>query len=228
MAGYDSSYFDGIYSVSDPWRVKGQIAEKTRLHILNDKFSNQSLFGLDIGCGEGSVLAGLKFLKYKHGLDLSEIAIKRAAALYPELTFFQADMQEIAEIANSKYDFISCFETLYYLDDSAIPEVLNNICAAGKENCIYVFSVVTIGRNEHRKYFTLEEFKQLLEVNFTIKSIHPLSLVAKHQNPITRLRNLANRAFERELTVKRYLRMLDKADSNEIYQQMFICEKKSP
>jgi 2-polyprenyl-3-methyl-5-hydroxy-6-metoxy-1,4-benzoquinol methylase len=221
-------HFDEIYSRPDPWGVEGGIAEKTRIAILNDKFSNPFLLGLDIGCGEGQVLASMNFLTTKHGLDISETAVKRAAARYPEITFFQADVKKITKSVSSKYDFISCFETLYYLDDISIPEVLKNICNVGKENCIYVFSVVTIGRNEHRKYFTLEEFSHLLEADFIIKSIHPLSLLAKHQNPITRLQNLANRIIGRELTVKRYLRMMNRADQDEIYQQMFICEKKSP
>ncbi len=219
------SFFNDLYAVPDPWRVNGGIAEKTRLHILNGKFSRQFSIGLDIGCGEGHVLSSMKFLKSKHGVDISEVALGRAAAQYPDCEFFQADIINAA-LGDSKYDFISCFETLYYLDNFLVPGVLEKISQSGTKNCVFVFSVVTIGCNEHRKYFTLEEFSLLLEANFKIKSIHPVSLLAKPQNLFSKLWNLANRLIGKELTVKQYLRMLDRADKKDIYQQMFICEKK--
>ncbi len=112
-----------------------------RISIINnlfrfDKFKNS----LDIGCGEGYIIGALDFIENKTAIDISQIALARAKRKYPEINFFWGDVNELSLIADDQFYFITCFETLYYINSrSKRKQVLAQIEKKVKINVFFVF-----------------------------------------------------------------------------------------
>ena len=95
-------------------------------------------------------------------------------------------MRYLSVIKNSRYDFISCLEALYYISDSEEREkVLINIRNKGRLNCVCVFSVVTTGANQYRRYFIFEKELGLFRKHFNV--IHNIPISHSSTNLIIRL-----------------------------------------
>src|ERR1700676_3081943 len=69
---------------------------------------------LELGCGSGSILAGLRDLKSLVGLDRSPQMLAVARRKVPEARFVQADMTEFE--LGERFDIVICvFDTLNHL-----------------------------------------------------------------------------------------------------------------
>ena len=222
----NATEFDNQYSKEDPWCLKETVAEISRQKKLNYEFRLCNFQnGLDIGCGEGHLTASLTFVKNFDAIDISDVAIKRAKNYYPNINFQKIDIKNISNIKNNKYDFISCFETLYYVsEDSERDRILIDIKNKGKDNCIFIFSVTIIGENEHRRYFTYNEATKFFQKNFNIIYHFPISLgkVSFIKRIINKLSKII---FDKSSAADIYLKLLKGSKTEEAYQVVFVLTK---
>lgn len=71
---------------------------------------------LDLGCGNGRLLEVFKDKKIEYlGLDNSEELIKLAKVNYPDNKFFVADILDLENIKDLKFNHIFCLATLQHL-----------------------------------------------------------------------------------------------------------------
>ena len=220
-----SSDWDKFYEKENPWGLDGIERDLIRIKIINDCFKEKNFRnGIDIACGEGFLLNKLNFISSKSGVDISKAAINRAKKKYPKINFYVGNPFLEFKI-NKKFEFVSCFEALYY--PSSLKErkkALKNLMQYGYKDTIYAFSVVTIGKNENRTYFTRNSFLKLLSESFETLKIVPIT--ANYSFP------LFQRIFIKLLFVlrKKYaINLSAKAVRNarreDIYQELFICKK---
>jgi SAM-dependent methyltransferase len=73
---------------------------------------------LDIGCGTGRLLAELR-PSYGVGLDLSQACVQLAQSTYPQLSFLQGDIENLATLdaVEGPFDVIVLSDTIGYLED---------------------------------------------------------------------------------------------------------------
>ena len=222
--------FDEFYSKADPWGVRNSIQDLARIKKFSQVFKNaQFIYGLDIGCGEGHFTSTMDFVKNLTAIDISEVALKRAKLDYPKINFITTDLRDLSAIESNKFDFISCLEAIYYLDGEVErKKALREIKSKGKDNCVYCFSVVTIGENEHRKYFTTEGAMSFFTSEFNIINQFPISLSYPKPTFFLRVINKIRRIFSRKkYNIENYLEDLNSAAPQSTYQTVFILTKKS-
>ena len=118
--------FEKMYTAEvdsfDSWHQtdKRNISKQFCSRILNEYNFNTII---DVGCGKGSFTHTLKKKNnYVAGLDVSQTAIKTAKSYYPDVEFFQFDVESkdfennINNIVDSKpIDLIVCNELLSYI-----------------------------------------------------------------------------------------------------------------
>lgn len=131
---------------------------------------------LDLGCGEGYVLAYWRRLGLKSrltGVDLDERALRRAQKRLPGARFIKADLTQLN--LRQKYDTVLLMETLEHLKEPA--RALVTACRLGRRVIVSVpwepwFSLFSLlsGRYltrlgfhpDHRRFFTPRSFKKLI------------------------------------------------------------------
>jgi SAM-dependent methyltransferase len=98
---------------------------------------------LDLGCGIGALLAGLKPLRGV-GIDFSRAMIEVARCNYPSLEFHVGDVENLAPLVpklGGPFDFIILSDTLGYLDDcQAALEQIHDVCDVGTRIVIAYYS----------------------------------------------------------------------------------------
>lgn len=75
---------------------------------------------LEVGCGEGYVLAALRKAGVQcpiHGIDFSQTAIEHAKARVPDATFAVEDARTLAT-SGRRYDLVLMIEVLEHLEDA--------------------------------------------------------------------------------------------------------------
>lgn len=86
---------------------------------------------LDIGSGTGFYVRGWAHLGAREitGSDLTEAAVARLRAHYPDVTFVQLDITTgVGELEPASFDIVSCIDVLFHLtDDEAYRAALANI-----------------------------------------------------------------------------------------------------
>jgi ubiquinone/menaquinone biosynthesis C-methylase UbiE len=119
------SYFNNIA----PERIKQR---KSKTYYWNDItrycdfFIHEDYSVLEIGCGTGELLAGIKS-KTKTGIDFSEAMIAEAKTQYPELDFRVMDAENIR--LDQKYDVIILSNLIGFLDDiQQVFHQLHKVC----------------------------------------------------------------------------------------------------
>ena len=222
--------FEDFYEKPNPWAFDGTLADLTRQKILKNIFSNSKFAsGIDIGCGEGFLTARMDFIESKVGVDISDTAINRASYAYPNIKFVSGDAFK-TKVIDGTFDFVSCFEALYYPSSLAErKKALKNLRNYGSENATFAFSVVTIGENQYRKYFTKNEFIQLLtEMGFVIEGIYAFTLGGNRVSPLIMrvLRKLSFYVFP-SIPVKIRAKQTINASDDDVYQHLFICRKQN-
>ena len=97
---------------------------------------------LDLGCGNGTLLAGLK-PAYGVGIDLSEETIARAREKYPECEFIAGDIEDETLIKGLKgpFDVIILSDTIgFFTDCQETLENLHALCTPETRMIISYFS----------------------------------------------------------------------------------------
>ena len=99
---------------------------------------------LDVGCGEGVLLAAFRRFGYRRylGLDVSETAIKTANRDADERTSFQA-VHGDSFTNDEQFDVIVFNETLYYFADPA--RTVQTYAAFLKPDGVFVISMAFVG-----------------------------------------------------------------------------------
>lgn len=220
--------FNNFYNKEDPWDIEKSIPNLVRQEILNTKFKNCYFQnGLDIGCGEGNLTASMKFVNNFDAIDISKVALSRAKKRYPKINFQELDIRDLSSIRNNKYDFISCFETLYYVSqDNERERILIDIKNKGKDNCVYVFSIVTIGENIYRRYFTYNDAINIFKKYFQIIDCFPITVGKINLSLLEKVsRKISRDILKKKETIKSYKKILNKSKPEDAYQCIFILIK---
>lgn len=79
----------------------------------------------DMGCGPGQVARYLYDIGAKVcGIDLSPVMVEQARRLNPEITFRQADMLALADVADNSYGGIAAFYSIIHVRRPALNQAL--------------------------------------------------------------------------------------------------------
>ena len=110
-------YFDSNKYQRKKWLRKAKTFHNEDLLVLKELIPENSNI-LELGCGNGHLLAGLKPNKGV-GLDISKNLIKDAKKDYPDLKFYQGDIEKLPEEIKKSvpFDFILICDTVGYLED---------------------------------------------------------------------------------------------------------------
>lgn len=110
-------YFNSKNYQRKKWLSKAETFHKEDLLVLKELIPENSKI-LELGCGNGHLLAGLK-PKKGVGLDISKNLIEEAKKDYPSLNFFQGDIENISDEIKKTgpFDFILLCDTIGYLED---------------------------------------------------------------------------------------------------------------
>ena len=114
-------YMDAIAPSRDAWVKKNRYYYDDLLKFLRFNIPEGSSV-LEIGCGTGDVLNGVKPLKGL-GIDISSGMINIARQKYPHLEFVQMDAERLC--VNRIFDYIVISDTLGYFED--IQKVFMNL-----------------------------------------------------------------------------------------------------
>src|ERR1700730_14298204 len=101
---------------------------------------------LELGCGSGSILAGLRDLNSLVGLDRSPQMLAVARRKVPEARFILADMTEFE--LGERFDIVICvFDTLnHLLRFDAWCRLFERARAHLRDGGLFVFDVNTVGQ----------------------------------------------------------------------------------
>ncbi len=111
------AYADDIAALREDWIKRNRSFHDEDLRYLKFVIPEGARV-LDIGCGTGHVLDGLK-PSYGVGVDFSEEMIKQAKGLHPDHEYHVADAEELASYRKIKgpFDFIVLSDTIGFVDD---------------------------------------------------------------------------------------------------------------
>ena len=216
--------FDKFYEKIDPWGINENLVIEILISSLNHQFKNQIFQkGLDLGCGEGTVTSQLHFVKDWTGLDISEVAITRAKAKNPEIKFLVMDINDLSQMNSSRYDFILCLETIYYLSSEQRLKFLKSVKNLGTDSAQYCFSLVVSGPSKFREYPTFDEAYKLLSEFFVIEQVLPISVkdlkVPRIVQYFLKVENLLQQTSLRKFF---YIKCLKATNIQSVHQALFI------
>lgn len=140
-----------------------------------------SLRVLDIGCGTGLLYEEISKINphvYYVGLDLNSSYVDYAALKYPNAQFFCADVSNIAQIIQEKFNVIVILNVLHHLDDVSAEKLLQDCQQYLQENGriltldpvrtqkapLMERLMIKYDRGKHIR--TAEEYKKLGKTNF--------------------------------------------------------------
>lgn len=110
-----------LYAVEDPWNMTSE-QEQHRFGETNRQLAALSpRYGsiLELGSGEGHQSVFLRKLAERHfGIDISDIAVRRARNRCPGSQFAAAGFEDVARVfASQRFDLICACEVLCYASD---------------------------------------------------------------------------------------------------------------
>jgi SAM-dependent methyltransferase len=113
------------------YRSMGSMAVVTHLLSSATDASHRRL--LDVGCGNGALLAGLDLLARKFeyvGADVSSEALAQLRARHPQAATVCADMADVSALPGA-FDVIVFSESLYYADCASVLKSYRDKLAPG-------------------------------------------------------------------------------------------------
>lgn len=178
------NWFNMTYSQKGERYLRPTKAYYIFLELLNAQ-PGQSL--LDVACGLGKLLeAAQEYQCQLHGIDVSEVAIKKARQKLPDASLQLANAESLP-FGNNTFEILTCIGSLERMLD--LDNVLKELLRVGSNNATYCFLVRnsnTLGwkllkqklgmRNKlgHQGAKTLTQWNAIFtHAGFEIISIHP-------------------------------------------------------
>lgn len=169
--------FNSFYSSPDPWQARrAGYRDRILTKLLAGTVRGQKV--LELGCGEGH-LTEVVFAGAKHiiGIDISDVAIQRAAAR--NLSNAHFERADFLETSFAGFDVIVAIECIYYLSPAEQDAFFAKV-AREHDGKTLILSGPIVGENEHRRYFTETELtKQFAAHRMTVKSCHNLRVARR-------------------------------------------------
>jgi SAM-dependent methyltransferase len=114
-----AEYYEELWQTArDDMKKYGPFSRHYRRIILQLVRPLEFTTALDIGCGEGSLLAGICALRPEvavSGMDISDSALRLARRRLPDGEFWNLDITK--QHLGRRFDLILCSEVLEHLDD---------------------------------------------------------------------------------------------------------------
>src|SRR3989344_1776687 len=117
IGDFEEMYKNEIIEGYDSWQEDDltNIAKQIPLIILT-KYNFKNI--LDIGCGKGTFTSMLKKNNNSvTGIDISQTAISRAKAKYPDIKFQVMKAIDLEKLKGDKFDLVVAMEVLSYLKE---------------------------------------------------------------------------------------------------------------
>lgn len=207
--------FDQLYQKPDPWDVLRPSVRDNVLRTIAGKYGAGKRI-LEFGCGEGQHTQMLASIGSSVlAVDISQAAVGRARARnLPKTQFVAADM--VGFTPPQSVDVVFAIECLYYLSREE-----QNAFLAKMRGKTFIVSAPIIGGNEHRKYYTASELKELLLQ-------HQLHVIDEYNLSLYWPRTALQRLLFLPLQVLRKLKMIDARTIRFvpryfIYQRCYVC-----
>jgi SAM-dependent methyltransferase len=108
---------DGYLYTTHP-SYSSRVANERLQKAVLDNIATTDHTVLDVGCGDGTSTNDLRVRRAGitiSGLDPAERAISRARKLYPEISFFVADVLDANSLPKSRYDLVIFRGVLHHL-----------------------------------------------------------------------------------------------------------------
>lgn len=142
-----------------PWAFE-YFSYLLEVRAATDELRPESI--LDVGCGEGNVLASLAGgTRRLLGIDTSEQAIQFARAFHPDIEFRVGRLEGLEET----FDLVLAIEVLEHIPDEEIPGFLRSIHSRLGDRGRFLLTVPTVVlplRPKHHRHYT----RDLLENQF--------------------------------------------------------------
>lgn len=153
----------------DPWGLEWRPSQKFRylhtLQAIERFFKADSLRVSDIGCATG-IFTHLVKDYFKNipsqiiGMDISAVAIERAAAKFPGIEFVHSeDIESYARQFKAQNNVVICLETLYYIEPQHRAQIIEQLLDLLEDDGLLVISSL----NARAPYLNKEEILQLLK-----------------------------------------------------------------
>jgi SAM-dependent methyltransferase len=121
---------EGIAPTREQWRTKNKAYYDDDLNYMRFLVPEGARV-LDLGCGAGTLLAGLKPSRGV-GIDFSEAMVAQARRQYPDLEFYVGDVENLEPLKESiggPFDYVVMSDTIGFLDDcQSTLEALHAFC----------------------------------------------------------------------------------------------------
>ncbi|WP_028862529.1 class I SAM-dependent methyltransferase [Psychromonas aquimarina] len=155
--------FEGFYQAEDdPWQQSGGSSDIAAYYKYSRQkiadYINQYSFQrvLEVGCGVGHSTSQLAKLIHRgcSGADISQTAVDKATLNYPHLHFFQLDICQPIQAAETvgKFDCVILNQVLWYIMH-AMPEVKQNVKSLLAENGLVIFSTAFLKEQRYGQEF---------------------------------------------------------------------------
>ena len=168
-------HWNEIAVQSDHWKGLGGYYH----HRINQVYQFWIPLGskvLEIGCGQGELLASLR-PEIGVGLDFSEEMLKRARVKYPHLSFYESDAHDL-KIEETDFDYIVLSDLINDLwDVQIVLQELNRLCNEGTRIILNTYSRLwepplaiaeKLGYAKpvlHRNWLTIEDINNLFTLS---------------------------------------------------------------
>jgi len=132
---------EDVYTTEDPWHTRKIPEKRARYAALRRLVTEWEVpSALEISSGEGDFADGLRaFARRVEACDIAQTAVSRAAARYPEVSFFQADAKALDAAVFKRHSLVVWLDSLYWLTREDTRDVLRRARDAGVTH--FLFSV---------------------------------------------------------------------------------------
>lgn len=219
----NKEHWDDFYKVKNPYRNwVGRYRYKIRTELILDfiqKFNNNAINGLEVGCGEGGLTIELaNIIKKVDAFDISHSAIDWGKKFYyrENINYFQLDIKDYVN-TDKKYNIIVCSEVIYYLSDEVISNLFIEVRKSLSRDGLFILASRVDGDDfNFEKNITLLSEQYEIVNTFTIHA--PLNSFHKRIRRICEILS--------PLLDKPYKCFVKRINPNYAFQVAFICVPK--
>jgi len=204
------SYFSSHYSSLDKKQNEVHYLKKSKhgKQFLEFLPTNLDVQIIDLGCGTGSLVSGLKNSGYKNvfGIDVSHENIEQGKLADLDIDYGEIIVFLDQAIENNKnYDVIFLMDVLEHLDDEELYDVIDKVKQVMSSNGIFIIKTINaeslisgMGRYmdiTHERSFTSHSIKELMSA-FGYKGLEILnSKINKPKNIKEFIRSLIRKSW---------------------------------